>query len=90
MPHDLSHEDIKYVIYAAGTVPRDHADWREAAWDDRMRNMYYRYMSDAYASALKRHKQTGGHFTVYPHHSAEPIASTAQWAVIDKMEWIHE
>lgn len=90
MPHDMRLDEIRYVIYAAGQIPRDHADWREAAWDDKMNNMYYKYMSDAYAAALKRHKQTGGHFTVYPQYEKEPIASTAQWALVENMEWIHE
>ena len=83
----------RYVVYNANTLPRKGADFQEAAWDDKMRKMIYDELADAVNACIRMKRIRNTDFSIYIQQlrgkgNIDPIASTAQWAIVDNMEHI--
>jgi len=75
-------------------MPRNGADFQEAAWDDKMKPMVYDKLADAVHSASRMKRIRDTDYSIYKvplrgKGDRDPIASTAKWAIIDGMEFIN-
>lgn len=83
----------RYIAYNASRLPRKGADFQEAAWDDKMKSMIYDKLADAVNACIRMKRIRNCDYSLYRQAlhgkgEREPIASTAQWALVDNMEWI--
>lgn len=77
-----------FIVTNATFRPRKMIDRQHASWDGRSRRMCYHTASAAFDAAKLRKKETGNEFSVWVHGQIDPFATTAIWAMIDRMKLI--